>query len=138
MSIGIEIWHPGDRILVQRHGGPPGQWYEGGVHFVRKEEVGLRFHASFRGWSKTQLFKVRFKLNRYPLRRQRQALDTPFAQDRLLLPPGALVHIPSKNNANSRLRCYNELIATNPYQLQAVSSIVHQKPGSVPFVLFGP
>jgi helicase MOV-10 len=129
---------PGDRILVQRHGGPPGQWYEGGVHVVRKEEVGLRFHASFRGWSKTQLYKVRFKLNRYPLRRQHQALDTAFVQDRLLLPPSVYVHVSNTDNFDLRLRCYNKLVAANSYQLQAVSSIVQQKPGSVPFVVFGP
>jgi helicase MOV-10 len=104
---------------------------------VRKEEVGLRFHASFR-WSKNQQYKVRFKLNRYPLRRQHQALDTAFAQDRLLLPLGARVSILSANDPDLRIRCYNKLIATNAYQLQAVTSIVQQQSGSVPFVVFGP
>jgi helicase MOV-10 len=131
-------FHIGDRILVQMHGGQPGLWYEGGVHVVRKSEVGLRFHASFRGWSKTQQYKIRFKLNRYPLRRQHQALDTAFAQDRLLLPLNARVSILRANNPDLRIRCHNPLIASNPSQLQAVSSIVQQQPGSVPFIVFGP
>ncbi|KAF7971347.1 hypothetical protein HWV62_21363 [Athelia sp. TMB] len=126
----------GDRILVQRHDGPPGQWYEGGVHIVRKEEVGLRFHSSFR-WSRTEVYNVRFKLNRYPLRRQHQALDTAFAQNRLLQPPGWRADFVSET-PNLRIACYNKLIAENPHQMKAVNAIVTQLPGSLPFVVFGP
>lgn len=105
---------------------------------VRKEEVGLRFNPAFRGWSETQQYHVRFKLTRMPLRRQHQALDIPFTQDRLLLPVGAVLPIGPKICIDQRMQCYNKLIATNEYQLQAVSSIVQSKPGSVPFIVFGP
>lgn len=105
---------------------------------VRKEEVGLRFNPAFRGWSRTQQYNVRFKLTRIPLRRQHQALDTAFAQDRLLLPLGIEVPVALKINIDRRIRCYNKLISTNEYQLQAVSSIVQLQPGSVPFIVFGP
>lgn len=130
---------PGDRILVQPHGSAPGHWFEGGVHVVRKDEVGLRFHASFRGWYKEKRYNVAFKLNRYPVRRQHQALDTAFSQDRILFP--MTTHLPRRpypRPAVARLVCFNPLIASNPPQLQAVVSIVKRAPGAVPFVVFGP
>ncbi|KAF8869389.1 AAA domain-containing protein [Infundibulicybe gibba] len=100
----------GDRILVQAAGTTTGRWFEGHAHVVRKEEVGLRFHSSFSGWSAQQKYTVHFKLNRIPMQRQHQALDAAFTQDRM----------------------HNPLIATNPPQIRAVQSIVSQPPGSVP------
>lgn len=127
--------HTGDRILVQPHDAPPGKWFEGAVHFVRRESVGLRFHASFH-WSEGQRYNVRFKLNRYPLRRQHQGLDTVFTQERVLMPTPN--HIQTPYQSDLRLRIFNKLIASNAPQLQAVNSIIQQKPGDVPFVVFGP
>lgn len=130
--------YPGDRILVQKEGATQGHWYEGGVHVLRKEEVGLRFHGSF-SWTATQRYNVRFKLNRIPMRRQHQGMDSVFNQARVLfptdqhLPPGPYPVITEK-----RLRLINTLVAKNPPQLQAVVSIVSQPPGAVPFVIFGP
>ncbi|GLB39145.1 putative helicase [Lyophyllum shimeji] len=129
----------GDRILVQPKGAREGHWFEGGVHAVRKEEVSLRFDRSFRGWSRDQLYNVRFKLNRYPVRRQHQALDSAFAEERVLFPNRT--HLPDgpyPKQANARLRVVNPLIGTNAPQLQAVISIVKQPPGSLPFIIFGP
>ncbi|EIW74374.1 RNA helicase [Coniophora puteana RWD-64-598 SS2] len=126
----------GDRILVHRHGDPDGKWYEGGVHVVHKEEVGLKFGADFkRTWTVAQPYVVRFKLNRYPVRRQHQALDTAFAVDRLLFP--VLDHVLPFNPGRA-FRPFNPLIARNPPQLLAVTSILRQPPGSSPFVIFGP
>ncbi|KAF7348608.1 Rna helicase [Mycena venus] len=128
----------GDRILVQKHNSTSGHWFEGGVHFVRKEEVGLRFNASFRA-SPADRFNVRFKLSRYPLRRQHQALDTVYAEERVLFPLS--VHVPTipyPTQTSAQLKVFNPLIATNAPQLQAVVSIVKRPPGSVPFVIFGP
>ncbi|KAJ6600007.1 P-loop containing nucleoside triphosphate hydrolase protein [Mycena vulgaris] len=129
----------GDRILVQKRGSTPGHWFEGGVHVVRKEEVGLRFNVSFRATSPADRFTVRFKLNRYPVRRQHLAMDTSFSEDRVLLP--LLLHVPRSSyptQTSARLKVFNPLIATNAPQLQAVVSIVKRAPGSVPFVIFGP
>jgi helicase MOV-10 len=129
----------GDRILFQRHGARQGHWYEGAVHVVRKLEVGVRFNASFGGWSKEQVYNVHFKLNRYPLRRQHQALSTTFTPNRLLFPLEA--HIQTRQHPSRttiRPTVINPLIGQNPPQLQAVTSIVNQKAGSVPFVVFGP
>ncbi|KAF5383148.1 hypothetical protein D9615_005012 [Tricholomella constricta] len=129
----------GDRILVQPKGAREGHWFEGGVHAVRKEEVNLRFDRSFRGWSRDQLYNVRFKLNRYPARRQHQALDSAFSEDRVLFPKKThLPKGPCPRQADVRIRPINPLIGKNPPQLQAVMSIVKQPPGSLPFVIFGP
>jgi helicase MOV-10 len=116
-----------------------GMWYEGGVHVVRQSQVGLRFSGSFRGHTSSSLYEVHFKLNRYPIRRQHQAMDTAWTESRVLFPEdehirGRLRPDPDRHP----LRLYNRLIGTNPPQLQAVTSIVRQESGSVPFVVFGP
>lgn len=129
----------GDRILVQKHGEVKGRWFEGHVHVVHKEEVGLRFHGSFAGWSRDQLYNVHFKLNRIPMRRQHQALDSVFSEDRVLFPLGT--HIPQAAYPRQQevgIKVFNPLIGKNPPQLQAVVSIVKRAQGSVPFVIFGP
>jgi helicase MOV-10 len=120
---------------VQKQGETQGRWFEGRVHVLRKEEVGLRFHGSF-GWSASQRYNVRFKLNRIPMRRQHQAMDSAFDQARVLFPLQA--HVPRTPYARTPLQLFNPLLATNPPQLQAVNAIMHQKPGSVPFLIFGP
>lgn len=132
------IMNIGDRILVRRPNSPTGHWFEGGVHFVRKEEVGLKFHRSFIA-SSSDRFHVRFKLNRLPMRRQHQALDTAFSQDRVLFP--TKLHRPKtipRPNPPSTIKWYNPLVAGNLPQKQAVLSIVFREPGSMPFVIFGP
>lgn len=127
-------------MLVHRNGSTNGHWYCGHVHVVRREEVGLRFHSSFKSLG-TDRFHVRFKLNRYPMRRQHLAMDTAFAQDRVLFPtrahlPGGTYQYPLAKDV--KLKVFNPLIAQNPPQLQAVTSIAQRAPGSVPFVIFGP
>ncbi|KAF8621326.1 hypothetical protein AX15_007864 [Amanita polypyramis BW_CC] len=126
----------GDRILVQRTDSPKGHWYSGGVHVVRQREVGLRFHESFSGWTPTQRYNVRFKLNRLVLRRQHLAMDTAFSQDRVLFPDH--VHVHSSKLPHSTIKAFNPLIQKNALQLRAVVSIVNSPPGSVPFIIFGP
>ncbi|KAJ3508690.1 hypothetical protein NLJ89_g5619 [Agrocybe chaxingu] len=129
----------GDQILVQEQGATDGRWFEGHVHVVRQAEVGLRFHGSFGRYSEGRRFHVRFKLNRIPVRRQHQAMDTIFIEDRVLFPLGRhLSSGPVKTKADVPLRLYNKLIANNQPQLQAVISAVSLAPGSPPFVVFGP
>lgn len=125
----------GDKILAKPKGSETSRWFSGGVHFVRKESVGLRFDPSFK-WTAGQVYNIRFKLNRIPLRRQHQALDTAFKQDRVLFPSPE--HIQGPLNANVHLNIVNKLIANNPNQLLAVKGIVGQQAGAVPFVIFGP
>lgn len=123
---------------MQRHGAAEGHWYEGHVHFVRQASVGLQFDMSFRGWSAQQRYTVRFKLNRIPIQRQHQALDTAFACDKFLFPQRAHILQLVARPGVIPIKPFNPLIATNPPQLQAVTSIVLQQPGSAPFVVFGP
>lgn len=57
-------------------------------------------------------------------------------QDRILLP--TQIHVQTHNITDIHLKVFNKLIATNPFQLLAVSSIVQRAPSAVPFVIFGP
>ncbi|KAF4616960.1 hypothetical protein D9613_008723 [Agrocybe pediades] len=129
----------GDQILVQEVGAAEGRWFEGHVHVLRQAEVGLRFHTTFVRNPAGKHFHVRFKLNRIPVRRQHQAMNSAFTEDRVLFPrvshlPGGPCRRPSRLG----LKLCNPLIASNPPQLQAVSSIVSLPRGSPPFVVFGP
>ena len=56
----------GGRIFAQERGARDGRWFEGHIHFVRKAEVGLRFHGSFGRYSESAIFHIRFRLNRIP------------------------------------------------------------------------
>lgn len=126
----------GDRIFVQEEGATDGRWFEGHVHVLRQSEVGLRFHSSFARYGEGRRFQVRFKLNRIPARRQHQAMDTVFAEERVLFP--TVEHLTQRQIPNGPIKLFNKLIATNPRQLQAVTSIAHAVAGSLPFVVFGP
>lgn len=128
----------GDQILVQPVGSDPGHWFQGFVHFVHALQVGLRFNTSFKH-NNTQRYVVRFKLNRIPLRRQHQALNTVLHSERILFPvAGNIVQITIPSPDTIRQRIHNRLIAANPSQLQAVATIANQSPGSPTFVVFGP
>jgi len=106
------------------------------VHVVERAQVGLRFHGSFGGTS-AQPYNVRFKLNRIPVKRQHQAMNTVFTQDRVLFPLAA--HVPSSGAMGMQpINVFNPLIQNNQPQLLAVKSVVNQAPGSPPFVVFGP
>ncbi|KAI0316092.1 P-loop containing nucleoside triphosphate hydrolase protein [Amylostereum chailletii] len=126
----------GDRILVRPQNGTTGRWFEGHVYIVRREEVGLCFHVSFPVPTAGQRHLVHFKLNRYPLRRQHQALDTAFAPQRLLSP--APTHLGGMTRSRAPIQPFNPSIKGNLPQLDAIRAIVHRPPGSVPFVVFGP
>jgi helicase MOV-10 len=124
---------------VQEQGGPAGRWFEGHVHIAHETEVGLRFHGSFKVYAPGRQFHVRFKLNRIPVRRQHQAMDAVFTEDRVLFP--LVMHLPSSgppSASKAALKVYNTLISSNEPQLQAIISVVAQPPGSLPFVIFGP
>ncbi|RXW12422.1 hypothetical protein EST38_g13432 [Candolleomyces aberdarensis] len=64
-----------------------------------------------------------------------KALDLDFGEDRVLFPTQAHVE---DVNVTQQVSFINPLIASNPRQREAVQSIVHQQPGSPPFVVFGP
>lgn len=128
----------GDKIRVKPHGSN-GKWHAGYVHHVELEHVSLQFHHSFVGL-KNQKFDVRFTLGRTPLRRMHAGLSVAWNPARLLFP--AQEHIqdcvaPSADEI-SAVRLFNRTLETNPSQKLAVTSILCQPPGGVPFVVFGP
>ena len=114
-------------------------WYEGRVHAVRMNEVILRFGEGFSTYRGNK-FDVRFVLNRLVFRRMHHALINSFKPSRVLFPSAVDI-------AGVRRVTASQMDAISPYQrdlkgdreqLEAVAAIVHQKPGSVPFVVFGP
>ena len=114
-----------------------GRWFEGHVHKVHETEVALRFHETFR--VPGRLFHVQFKLNCISVQRQHQAMDAVFMKDWVLFLVGR--HLPRSGPSSafkSTLKMYNTLISSNECQLQAVTSILAQPPGSLLFVIFGP
>ncbi|KAK7042905.1 hypothetical protein VNI00_008640 [Paramarasmius palmivorus] len=126
----------GDRILVQHNGRiAQGHWFEGCVHALRKSSVVLKFNRSFAGSTRDR-YLVRFKLNRIPIRRQHQAMDSAFVEERVLFPGD--IHWHNQRQQKPSLYVKNKLIASNPRQLEAVQAIVSLQPGSIPFVVFGP
>jgi helicase MOV-10 len=125
----------GDGVLLQRQGSTDDKWFEGVVHDLRSDGVGLRFAPSFQV-SQTARYSVRFTFNRYPLRRQHQALHRPFMEDRVFFPVAA--HIKSIPANATRLALHNHLIGSNHNQLLAVRTIVNLPVSSHPFVVYGP
>ncbi|TFK72808.1 P-loop containing nucleoside triphosphate hydrolase protein [Pluteus cervinus] len=130
----------GDTILVRQDSDPQGRWFEGGVHLVQVNQIGVQFGRSFK-WAAGQHYHVRFKVNRNPLRRMHAALQAPVSRQDLLFPDVADVAKlpnPVPTQATTHLVIHNPLVANNPQQLQAVVSIAMRPPGKLPFAIFGP
>ncbi|KAH8829468.1 P-loop containing nucleoside triphosphate hydrolase protein [Flagelloscypha sp. PMI_526] len=127
----------GDFILLRRKGEE--KWYEGRVHDVLLDRVSLAMPSEFSVYRGTK-FDARFVLNRLSLRRMHFALSKPEKHRRLLFPTvadaGAVTPL-SEQSADVLQPYYREL-ATNEMQRNAVTSIMLLKPGSLPFVIFGP
>jgi helicase MOV-10 len=123
---------------VQPAGIKEGKWFEGRVYVVTRDEVGMKLHGAFHA-HKDKPCSIRFQLNRHPMRVQHQALATSNLQERILFPEPRHVRsdiAPSPDELEGPR--FDLRILDNPAQLQAVSSIVHCRPGSAPFVIFGP
>ncbi|KAJ3555412.1 hypothetical protein NM688_g2589 [Phlebia brevispora] len=117
----------GDRIFIQPAGSDvdKGKWFEGCVHVVRRESVGMKLNRAFAdAYTPQRLYRARFKLNRVSC--------SPTAS---AFPPGQQ-RIPTTDHVRGRL--YNKLIAQNAAQLHAVASIVNLPLGWLTFILFGP
>jgi helicase MOV-10 len=123
-----------------RHTGvPDGPWYEGRVHQVQQDHVSLRFDDTFSTYKGTK-FDVNFTLNRLPHRRMHQALANSWKESRILFPRGEhiLRNLPVSVMQRNSISPVNRRIAEDPEQFETVVAIVHQPPGSPPFVVFGP
>ncbi|CDO71156.1 hypothetical protein BN946_scf184845.g26, partial [Trametes cinnabarina] len=127
---------PGDVILAQTED-TNGRTHRGYVFFVRRDDIRVAFHSSFKGEAR---YIVRFQFNRTPIRRQHQALLAPStSSQRLLFPPPGIEGLSTAVvPANLRIALYNTLISANAAQLQAVGSILQLRAGSAPFILYGP
>ncbi|KAJ7154607.1 RNA helicase [Mycena filopes] len=140
---GLEEGRPGvivgDFILVKHTGAVDGPWYEGRVHQVHQSFVSLRFDDKFSTYKGTK-FDVKFTLNRLPHRRMHQALTNPFKESRILFPRAE--HLSRNHRVSAAqlnlIKPVNRRIAEDTEQLETVVAILHQLPGSPPFVVFGP
>lgn len=115
------------------------KWYEGRVHAVRMNDVVLRFDDGFNTYRGNK-FDVRFVLNRLPFRRMHHALINLFKPSRILFPsPIDIAGVTRVSGAQmSNISPYYREMKEDPEQLETVAAILHQRPGSVPFVVFGP
>ncbi|TFY69327.1 hypothetical protein EVG20_g3186 [Dentipellis fragilis] len=87
------------------------------------------------------IYKLRFKLNRIPLRRMHHALDEQCHLSRLLFPTGNDVPILPRIKvewAQLISKLYNKAISGDSKQLQAVLEVLQRPRGNVPFIIFGP
>ncbi|KAF6753774.1 RNA helicase [Ephemerocybe angulata] len=133
----------GDYILLSHTSSSVGLqdrvWFEGRVHDVRMHDVVLAFGGDFSTY-KGNKFDVRFKLNRLPFRRMHHALTNKFKPSRILFPTH--IHIANVQRVTetqkANVNLYNRQLREDEEQLETVTAILHQKPGSVPFVVFGP
>ncbi|KAF8320844.1 P-loop containing nucleoside triphosphate hydrolase protein [Clavulina sp. PMI_390] len=128
----------GDKIRVRVHG-RDGPFYAGYVHMVEHEHVLLKFNYSFSA-VRGQRFDVRFTLNRSSLRRMHQALAVAWNPERILFPSERDIEFSTAPTEEeiSDVRLVNRYLESNPSQKLAVTSILNQPPGSIPFIIFGP
>ncbi|KAG9000495.1 hypothetical protein FRB93_012700 [Tulasnella sp. JGI-2019a] len=108
---------------------------------VEQVQVALVFNPSFHA-IRNQHFDIRFRLNRTPIRRMHQALETSCLEPRLLFPTPQIVQTlrmkkPSTGDM-AGLAPFDRKIAQNAPQWLAVGAIAKLRPGAVPFVVFGP
>lgn len=128
----------GDKIRVRVHG-RDGSFYAGYVHRVEQEHVLVRFNHTFLA-VKGQKFDVRFTLTRTSLRRMHQALAIAWNPERILFPSDNDVRdvYPPTQDEIDNVRLFNRSLENNSSQKLAVTSILCQRPGSLPFIIFGP
>ncbi|CAA7270266.1 unnamed protein product [Cyclocybe aegerita] len=133
----------GDFILVSRPAGPETintrTWYEGRVHHIYQNYVSLAFGEGFSTYKGTK-FDVRFVLNRLPYRRMHFSLANKFNPPRFLFP--TRVHIKESARVSKEkiasITPVDRNIGEDAEQMETVAAILNQKPGSVPFIVFGP
>jgi helicase MOV-10 len=108
------------------------------VYDTDRDKVALRFNKRFHAL-KGQKFDVQFVLNRMPFRRMHQALDAGKASliPRLLFPKPEDINIMPLTTIQT-IEAVNRDIGRNPPQMLAVTAIRNLRPGSGPFVVFGP
>jgi len=102
-------------------------------------EVVLRFSDTFNTYRGNR-FDVRFVLNRLSYRRMHHVVVNSYKPQHILFPmPADVVNLqrPTQAQKNALVPYYRH-IAEDEEQLETVTAILHRKPGSVPFIVFGP
>ncbi len=114
------------------------KWYEGRIQRINEERIALGFGEGFSTY-RGNIFDVRFVLNRMPLRRMHYAIRDSYPLERLVF-PGYLHRSGVKMlpNQMADLSYVDEEMVDNEEQKEAVTAIVNRRPGTVPFIIFGP
>lgn len=114
-------------------------WFEGRVHQVHENHVSLYFGDNFSTYRGTK-FDVRFVLNRLSYRRMHQMLIDKYNPVRLLFPD--TIHLQGASRVALdkivEIKPFYRPLGEDEEQMETVAAIINQKPGSVPFVVFGP
>ncbi|GAA6038806.1 hypothetical protein JCM8097_002902 [Rhodosporidiobolus ruineniae] len=127
----------GDKIKLRGTDGT-GKWFEGAVVDVQLTRVEMRFHRSFNPGPSGR-FDVQFTMSSIPTRRTLLALSQPPPRPELLFPPeNASYPGPPPRHHTDGHRFFNPQLEANPYQREAVLSILYKSHGSSPFIIFGP
>nr|XP_039247590.1 LOW QUALITY PROTEIN: helicase MOV-10-like [Styela clava] len=129
----------GDKIYVRaigRNGHLEIEIYQGYVHHVEQEEVGLGFNSwIFRTHIKNKIYFVRFEFNRLALKLMHRSVEAMFSRPdirEILFPVNPPRYLPTKV-----LKMYNRDIDGNEEQREAVHNIVEGITAPV-YIIYGP
>ncbi|KAJ3104150.1 hypothetical protein HDU97_009501 [Phlyctochytrium planicorne] len=127
----------GDKVYVRRSGYGDRE-YEGYVNYIIKETIQVSFDGEFwnRVWLQNMDFDVRFTFSRTPLKRCYQGLELVSRIPKSFTFPETVPIRQIKPVAlDTSSRGFRDL---NKEQQNAIQSIVEQRSGTNPYVLFGP
>ncbi|KAF8644637.1 hypothetical protein AX16_008364 [Volvariella volvacea WC 439] len=130
----------GDVVHIRKYEDTPERWYKGRVFSVERFHLVLSLGRKFKGiYNSNGSYHVSFALNRFTLRRQHQALEIPFKREDVVFPDSRHCNrIAAPNGDAGALSFKNDAIGNNEEQARAVSLITSMRPGSIPFIIFGP
>eukprot|EP00048_Salpingoeca_helianthica_P004040 m.73131 g.73131 ORF g.73131 m.73131 type:complete len:998 (+) comp13024_c0_seq1:87-3080(+) len=124
----------GDKIRVRNI---YGQIHSGYVHRTTRDEVHLNFHPRFVAMLLPgELFDIEFVLNELQIHKRYMALEHAVSTGLLGRLLGNADPVPPAPPPLTNLRLRNKHL--NEEQCLAVSTVLQQTPGSLPFIIFGP
>lgn len=129
----------GDRIYVTMTG-DDGQEvakeFEGFVHVVERDRVGIAFHHELLARCKPNTtYNARFTFNRLPMKLEHRAVSAKLPWQMIFPKKCGTLYSDIKILKEEFV---NKAVSSNPEQSKAVNNIVRGKQSSVPYIVFGP
>lgn len=138
----------GDHLFARFSDKSDTKSYKGFVHMVEQEDLVLGFHNDFRSkYIQGRKVNIEFTFSRYPIRNQHQAVEHATVEGRLndALFPGDGSKVGSKGQFNNipeaqalKRSLFDQKLASNMEQVQAVHHIVSGTSRPAPYLVFGP